>query len=51
MEKIHHSTLANIDAIDDMRVLNYLVGTIKGLRPVSGSAVELSLVDADDSNR
>ncbi|NLA42699.1 hypothetical protein GX865_00875 [Candidatus Saccharibacteria bacterium] len=50
MEKIHHN-LSNIDAIDDMRVLNYLVGTIKGLRPVSGSAVELALVDADDVAR
>ncbi len=49
MEKIHHS-LSNIDEKDDMRVLNYLVETIKGLRPVSGSAVELSLIDPEDEN-
>lgn len=46
MEKIHHS-LSDIDATDDMRVLGYLVANIKGLRPVSGSAVELALADAD----
>lgn len=47
MEKIHHN-LSNIDATDDMRVLNYLVENIKGLRPVSGSARELLLVADDD---
>ncbi|MGO3702293.1 MAG: hypothetical protein ACTJG2_03875 [Candidatus Saccharimonadales bacterium] len=49
MEKIHHSLL-HTDTVDDMQVLTYLVENIKGLRPVSGSAFELSLSEQSDEN-
>lgn len=47
MDKIY-SDLSDIAAIDDMRVLNYLVVNIKGLRPVSGSPSELALTTIDE---
>ena len=47
MEKIY-SDLIDIAAVDDMRVLNYLVVHIKGLRPVSGTPSELALTTTDE---
>lgn len=47
MEKIQHN-LDYLTNIDDMRTLNYLVETVKGLRPVSGTAQELALENAED---
>ena len=51
MDKISHGTQTNdishMDAGDDQRVLNVLVEHVRGLMPVSGSAVELGLPDPD----
>jgi hypothetical protein len=53
MDKISHGTqtqtndIAHMSAGDDMRVLNVLVENVRGLMPVSGSAVELGLPDPE----
>lgn len=51
MDKISHGTQTNdishMGTGDDQRVLNVLVEQVRGLMPVSGSAVELGLPDPD----
>lgn len=49
MDKINHGTadIAHMGAGDDMRVLNALVESVRGLMPVSGSAAQLGLPDPD----
>ncbi len=49
MDKINHGTVSDTMHLggDDMHVLNILVESVRGLRPVSGSFSELGLPDPD----
>lgn len=51
MDKITHGSQINdisqMGTGDDMRVLNVLVENVRGLMPVSASAVELGLPDPE----
>lgn len=50
MDKIDHGTqsnMANFGSRDDMHILNVLVESVRGLRPVSGSFSELGLPDPE----
>lgn len=49
MEKITHGSQEESGYTfgDDMHVLNVLVESVRGLRPVSGSFMELGLPDPD----
>ena len=50
MDKIDHGTLPTVTYLgssDDMRILNVLVEEVRGLMPVSGTAVELGLPDPE----